>query len=247
MEYKKPDYDKIGERIRQYRLNCSISDEFGNPQKSTQENLLEYMRRKGLPVFGRNTLSKLEGGREEAFSAVTMTQWNALCSVFGCSIGHLLGEYDCHNFDIQFIQNETGLSEKAVDTILTLQRNNQMDWGLDTLNVLLEDSDFVVLLYYMIQFSTAGDGYIEDGREHIKKRDIFEMRLSDYIKKIAGSLTERNANKPDYRHLYKLYLNAYLRPDNQGQWRSLGEIQSDMEQNGLVFDKKMFEGRERDG
>lgn len=110
-----------------------------------------------------------------------------------------------------------------------------------------EMSSSMVLLYYMIQFSTADDGYIEDGREHIKKRDIFEMRLSDYIKKIADNLAERNANKPDYRHLYKLYLSAYLQPDNQGQWRSLGEIQSDMEQNGLVFDKILFEGRERDG
>ena len=170
-----------------------------------------------------------------------------LCELLDCDIDFLLGNIKVPRHETADIMAATGLSEKAVDTILTLQRNNQMDWGLDTLNVLLEDSDFVVLLYYMIQFSIAGEDYIEYGHERIKKRDIFEMRLSDYIKIIAGSLTERNANKPDCRHLYKLYLNAYLRPDNQGQWRSLGEIQSDMEQNGLVFDKIMFEGRERDG
>lgn len=170
-----------------------------------------------------------------------------MADLFHCDIGYLLGDYNEHTRISADIARETGLSEQAIKTILMLRRDNQMDWGLDTLNILLETQDFMVLLYYMVRFSTAGDGCIEDGHEHIKKSDIFEMRLSDCIKKIADSVAEKNENKPDYRHLYKLYLNAYLQPDNQGRWRSLNEIQSDMEQNGLVFDKILFEGRERNG
>lgn len=170
-----------------------------------------------------------------------------LCELLDCDIDYLLGNIDVPRHETADIMASTGLSEKAVETILLLRRDNQMDWGLDTLNVLLENPDFMVLLYYMIRFSTADEGYIEDGYEHIKKRDIFEMRLSDYIKKIADNLAEINKNKPDDRMKYKRYIAAYMGKSNSGIEYSLADFQKAMEADGLSFDPKSFEGRERNG
>ena len=170
-----------------------------------------------------------------------------LCELLDCDIDYLLGNINVPRHETADVMTSTGLSEKAIETIFLLRRDNQMDWGLDTLNVLLETPDFMILLYYMVQFSTAGDGYIEDGREHIKKRDIFEMRLSDYIKIIADNLAEINKNKPDYRWLYKAYIADYMGKSNSGIKYSLADFQEAMEADGLSFDPKSFEGREKNG
>ena len=248
LEYKNLDYKKIGERIRDYRKSLKLVNEVGKPMKATQENLLAYMRSKELPTFGRNTLSDLENGEEKAYSAVSLEQWSALCSVFGCSIGHLLGEYEAHDYNIQFIKDETGLTEKAIHAIMLLRRNNQVDWGLDTLNYFLEHSDAETFLYYMTAYSTAGESYVDTYPLKVFKRDIFQMRLNDCIKEIADGITNENKYKPDYRKYYSAYLGAYMKKvDNAGVEHSLDEFKKEMEQTGLIFDSKLFEGRERNG
>ncbi len=170
-----------------------------------------------------------------------------LCELLDCDIDYLIGKIEVPQHETADIMALTGLSEKAVETILLLRRDNQMDWGLDALNFLLETTDFLALLYYMIQFSTTDEGYIEYGREHVKKRDVFEMRLIDYIKKIANNLAEINKNKPDDRHLYKVYISAYMEKSNSGIKYSLAGFQKAMEADGLFFDPKSFEGREQNG
>ena len=106
-EYKSLNYIEIGERIRTYRKRKNLS----------QEKLLANLAEKKLPHFGRNTLSALENGNEEKINAVTLPQWDALCSVFGCSIGSLLGEYECETYDNQFIKDKTRLSETSIKNL----------------------------------------------------------------------------------------------------------------------------------
>lgn len=136
--YKSIDYIFVGKRIQEHRENLHLLDAVGNPMKPTQENLLAYMRERNLHTFGRNTLSNLENGKPEAFAAVTLAQWIDLCTVFGCSVGHLLGEYDCHDFDTQFIQNEIGLSEGAINALQKCDKN-----VVDFISFLLESGTIV--------------------------------------------------------------------------------------------------------
>ena len=131
---------------------------------------------------------------------------------------------------------------------MLLRRNNQVDWGLDTLNYFLEHSDAETFLYYMTAYSTAGESYVDTYPLKVFKRDIFQMRLNDCIKEIADGLTNENKYKPDYRKYYSAYLGAYMKKvDNAGVEHSLDEFKKEMEQNGLIFDSKLFEGRERNG
>lgn len=138
MKYKNVDCISVGKRIQEHRENLHLLNALGKPMKPTQENLLVYMRERNLHTFGRNTLSNLENGKPEAFAAVTLAQWIDLCTVFGCSIGHLLGEYNCHDFDTQFIQNKTGLSECAINALQKYDKN-----VVDFISFLLESSAFV--------------------------------------------------------------------------------------------------------
>ncbi len=159
----------------------------------------------------------------------------------------LLGITDVknRNAEIQQICNHTGLSQVSVEKIRNLRQNNQIDWGLDTLNLMIETSFFDEFLYYLTAYSSSGEDTVVSYPLKIKKKDIYQMSMNECLKKIADILSEHNENKPDYRHLYQLYLAAYLRPDNQGHWHSLDEIRKDMEQEGLPFDPILFDGRER--
>lgn len=144
-KYKTIDCIGLGERVRAHRKKLHLQNEIGKPIKPTQENLLDYMRQKGLPTFGRNTLSDLENGNEGALGAISLDQMLALCSVFNCSVGHLLGEYDCKNYDLQFIKNELGLSEESIETIKAMDGNQFREKKV--LDALMPSKSFHDLLF----------------------------------------------------------------------------------------------------
>lgn len=102
----KYNYSDIGERIRIERTHLG-----------SQEKILEILKDKDKPRFGRNTLSKLENGDKKAFNAIKVSQLAALCEEFGCSISYLMGEYTCRNYDIKFIHDYTGLSNKSIEVL----------------------------------------------------------------------------------------------------------------------------------
>lgn len=171
----------------------------------------------------------------------------AICDVLSCDVGYLFGEYQEYRRVTSDIAKETGLHEKAIENMIKLYRNNQIDWGLDTLNFLLESSEIEFFLYYITAYSLSGGEEVESYPLKVKKKDIFQMNMNDCLKKLADGLSEWNKNRPDYRHLYNFYLGTYLVPDNKGVWHSIDEIREEMQENGLEFDPKLFEGRERNG
>lgn len=171
-----------------------------------------------------------------------------LCELLDCDIDYLLGNIDVPRHEIADIIASTGLSEKAVDTIRTLRRNNQIDWGLDTLNFMLQSTNIEDFLYFMTSFSISGETTIESHPVRIKKKDIFQMKMNNEIKLIADNLAHFNKGKSDYRHLYGAYLGDYLLgKDKAGKYHSIEEFKEEMEQEGLVFDPFLFEGRNHNG
>ncbi len=113
-KYISRDYQAIGNRIMSYRKRITVMSSHGKRKAASQSDLIALLRERNLSTIGRNTLSDLENGIEEAFIGMSLAQWDALCTIFDCSIGHLLGEYECHNYDTQFIHEQTCLSEKAI-------------------------------------------------------------------------------------------------------------------------------------
>lgn len=147
--YKVLNYKRIGQRIKEAREGLGLS----------QEKLLGVLQDEQKPHFGRNTLSDLENGKEEAFSAVKLSQWEALCEKFNCSIGYLLGEYDSRSYDLQYIYDLTGLSEKAVDKLLKVKEEDIMTGNAEALTHMIETD----LFRYLLALLSAP--IIEDGKD----------------------------------------------------------------------------------
>ena len=116
MEY---DFVEIGERIRTMRKK----------RFSNQDDFISALGDDGLPI-GRNKLSAIENGEQSQF---TLPFLLACCKMFNCDMGHLLGEYDCKTRDIQFIHDETGLSEESISF---LRYEKKLDFGLDNASVI---------------------------------------------------------------------------------------------------------------
>lgn len=64
----------------------------------------------------------------------------AICGSLGCDAGYLFGEYECRDYDTQFIQNETGLSEDAISALRKYDENT-----LDFISFLLASGAIVPL------------------------------------------------------------------------------------------------------
>lgn len=104
----KYNYIEIGDRIRSERKKLGLS----------QENLIDTIKDKGKPTCGRNILSGLENGDESAFNGISLDKMLALCEEFNCSLSYLLGEYSCHNYNNEFIHNQLGLTESAINLLI---------------------------------------------------------------------------------------------------------------------------------
>ena len=103
MEYN---FKEIGERIREKRKSLNYNN---------QDDFLELLKEKGVYI-GRNTLSKIENGSlpPEKFTISVMT---AMCEIFNCDIGHLLGEYTKRTRAEKIICDEIHLSDTAIHNI----------------------------------------------------------------------------------------------------------------------------------
>ena len=131
----KYNYSKIGERFRSERKKLGIS----------QQELIDRIREKEKPTVGRNILSRLENGDETAFNGISIAQLTAICEEFDCSISYLLGEYEAHTYDLEFIHAQTGLAEDAINSLIGLNNLNEMSPAcqndkFDLINLILQDT-----------------------------------------------------------------------------------------------------------
>lgn len=102
-----------------------------NGKRYTQESFAEAF---GVSV---DTIKNWEQGRFTP-NIDTLIE---LCDFFECDIDYLFGTLKCKTHDKQFIQNETGLSEKAIDELHYLAVLNDAlasEPDLNTINTLLE-------------------------------------------------------------------------------------------------------------
>lgn len=63
-----------------------------------------------------------------------------LCAFFKCDIDYLFDNLNCKKHDDQFIQNETGLSETAINTLKSVNKHYNSDL-INILNFIMNDTD----------------------------------------------------------------------------------------------------------
>lgn len=102
----KYDLKALGERIQRTRKEMKIS----------QHEVAEHINRK------REYISRIETGKTEP----DLTDLVGMCDLFHCELGFLLGEpeYKAKTHAVTDICRVTGLSQKAVDNIISTYRTN---------------------------------------------------------------------------------------------------------------------------
>lgn len=130
-----------GERIRLCR----------NEKGLTQEALSEAIENiTGVPIK-RQTIAKWENGTP----VKKIEQLTALCEIFDCDTAYLLGECDSKRIISQAIAPALGISEKALDNLITA--HNQEDPYIEILSKLLENE---TILQYITKCTTEDYGEI---------------------------------------------------------------------------------------
>lgn len=232
---------KIGQRIR------TLRKESGLTQGQLAARLAFIVPSDGDKAIGQSTISSWEKGVQ----LPPLQKIIALSSIFQCDIAFLLCDYDIKKKDFADIHETIGLSEVAIQKLYNLRCGNQVDWLTDILNAIVEQEEFVVLLFYALNYTVSGNREVEvTGDRHRLKvccKDIYRMKLSDTLEQLLSTIVARFEGREDYRHIYSLYRSMYKRPDKNGIVHSLDEIRTDMEANGLTFDPMLFEGGENNG
>lgn len=118
MEYN---LNNIGKRIRTERMRKGFS----------QDDLIDSLGRRGIAI-GRNSISKIENGDFSVGMGINLLV--GLCREFDCDMGYLLCEYDEKHHVTSDICAETGLSEKTVERIRTMNRKGR----IEAVNLLFE-------------------------------------------------------------------------------------------------------------
>lgn len=121
----------IGDRIRKNRKEKELS----------QEQLAEYLEQITTNPIKRQTIARWENGNP----IKKIEQLTALCEIFDCDMSYLLCECDTKHIRTQDISSSTGLSEKAIDTLISLRKiESQLP---DTISRIIENKNLLYQIH----------------------------------------------------------------------------------------------------
>lgn len=121
----------IGDRIRKNRKEKELS----------QEQLAEYLEQITTNPIKRQTVARWENGNP----IKKIEQLTALCEIFDCDMSYLLCECDTKHIRTQDISSSTGLSEKAIDTLISLRKiESQLP---DTISRIIENKNLLYQIH----------------------------------------------------------------------------------------------------
>lgn len=102
--------------------------------------------------LGGNTLSGFENGT----CGLSLEQFLSICSICGMSAGYVLGEHDAKSFELQELQNKTGLSEPALEELQKLNNDRPRgDLGIALINSILTAPQFGELIKCYRAYATS--------------------------------------------------------------------------------------------
>ena len=118
----------IGERIRKNRKSLGLS----------QEQFAEKISQTTHKPLKRQTVAGWENGEP----VKKLEQLAAMCNLFQCDMSYLLCECDTKRLASQSLSQTLGLSEWAIDTLITASHNDHP--MLSVLSDLIEDSSDIL-------------------------------------------------------------------------------------------------------
>lgn len=161
----------IGERLKEARKEMGYS----------LEKVAEVCQ-----VQQYQTVSKWESGN----SSPSLKNLLQLCELYGCELGYLIGMHNCKTRKNADIQEETGLSENAINK---LRAENAFDnTTIQAINALVEFNDGSLLkdiknfLFY--QFS----GEVEAGNVIINGDNLADVFLLEIISQLKALRNKAN-------------------------------------------------------
>lgn len=170
----------IGDRIRQNRKEKGLS----------QEQLSECLERITEKPTKRQTVAGWENGKP----IKKIEQLTALCEIFDCDMAYLLCECDSRRIVSQQVAPALGLSEKALDNLITANKNQNPYVRL--LSTLLEDES---ILQYISKCTTADYGHIST---HIEIPDSFSPKRTQPV-----LISPQDIRTGDKMQLYNILCN----------------------------------------
>ena len=87
----------------------------------TQAELTEILKSKGIASHIKTVMNWEQGIAEPSLGTLMK-----LTELYNCDLDYLTGRIDCKTHDLQFIHDQTGLSEKAIEKLLSLV--TEPDW-----------------------------------------------------------------------------------------------------------------------
>lgn len=162
----------IGRRLREERKSLKLS----------QDELAEK-----LYIGSRQTVARWENGS----MLPSMSDLLSMCCLFNCEMGYLLCEHDCKTRAATDIQTETGLSEKAINELLTAYTARQY-YALLAINELLQD-DNLYTLEVIGRYLSIGEKFTVEGMsgQHIKEKSLIALEMQQLIDSIRSKVQRR--------------------------------------------------------
>lgn len=130
---------EIGKRIKTERIRLGLN----------QQELAD-----SLNLAARQTIAKWEKGT----IMPQLQDMLNMCNLFRCELGYLLGEYTCRNRINTDISNETGLTEKSIQTLHDLKTKSS-EQATDAFDTDISMSDIIL---HAINHLLSFESYPED-------------------------------------------------------------------------------------
>lgn len=130
----------------------SFKDGFKRARKAkglTQEKFCNVFTNYDGSKFSLSTIRNWEQGR----NTPELKTIEALCKFFDCDMDYLFNNIDYRTHDNAFICRTLGLSERAVDFLL--ETHKQYPSYMDSVNFVLESTNFENSLYYMYRYADS--------------------------------------------------------------------------------------------
>lgn len=136
----------FSERLKSRRIECgyktqyALAKEYNQRFSSSRKNRKKENTENSSGIWG--TIKNYENVNYTGSPNLDIV--DNLCKILQCDVDYLLGNIDCKTHNVQYIQNETGLSELAINMLQASNLyNNSLthDPALPFINKLLEQLD----------------------------------------------------------------------------------------------------------
>lgn len=209
-------YD-FGNRIAKRRKECGFKSQaalatYMVPSNDNGDDYAKQVESK------RKAISNWESGKADP----PLFEFALLCKLLDCDAQYLLGEIDTPKAETKTVMEITGLSEKSVDALVCIKRENRVTWWADALSLIIENANFIDLLHTITDYidDQGEDAQIINGiitatsTRKYKVSDLLQYKAQNLLflilRDIKGSFDFREDKRVFYSLVYTWRKNGQI-------------------------------------